>query len=241
MHYQPPPKLCLCFYDVSLVCRQRSRRVCRHAKRLLKYGFDLGPQFSPDSNLPPDDGDSMPASVRRNAPSNVVLNIADLRNSMLETALDNDNASPKSADAAALPRLQPLSPQQQQALFLSDHPQADVLGSYQAFHHSGQASAPDVSSGSRTTQESQAPPHNDDRQHQARFAAAASFADNHTRDAVMANDLTDATTAVGDAEGVDPQQESTVCQYGRNFSAVRGRQSRPGLASVRFAEDLHDP
>lgn len=61
---------------------------CRHAQRLLKYGFVLGPQFNSDSNLPPDDADSVPATMRRNAPSNVILNIADLRNTMNEAAAE---------------------------------------------------------------------------------------------------------------------------------------------------------
>lgn len=70
----------------------------------------------------------MPASVRRTAPSNVILNIADLRNSMLETALSNDDdddadsANPTITAADAL-QLQPLSTEEQQLLSLQDHPQ----------------------------------------------------------------------------------------------------------------------
>lgn len=62
--------------------------ICRHAQRLLKYGFVLGPQANSDSNLPPDEADSVPATFRRNAPSNVILNIADLRNTMNEAAAE---------------------------------------------------------------------------------------------------------------------------------------------------------
>ena len=81
---------------MGLYCNSIAREVClscRHAQRLLKYGFDLGPQFDAATNLPPEDGDSIPASVRRNAPSNIILNIADLRSSMHEAALNSEGES----------------------------------------------------------------------------------------------------------------------------------------------------
>ena len=81
---------------VALYCNPIAKEVClnyRHAQRLLKYGFDLGPQFDAATNLPPEDGDSIPASVRRNAPSNIILNIADLRSSMHEAALNSEGES----------------------------------------------------------------------------------------------------------------------------------------------------
>lgn len=71
--------------------QQNTVPVRRHAQRLLKYGFVLGPQFDSNSNLPPDDADSVPATVRRNAPSNVILNIADLRNTMNEAAAEAED------------------------------------------------------------------------------------------------------------------------------------------------------
>ena len=80
----------------GLYCNPIAKEVClnyRHAQRLLKYGFDLGPQFDAATNLPPEDGDSIPASVRRNAPSNIILNIADLRSSMHEAALNSEGES----------------------------------------------------------------------------------------------------------------------------------------------------
>lgn len=216
----------------------QSCSICRHAKRLLKYGFDLGPQFSPDSNLPPDDGDSIPASVRRTAPSNVVLNIADLRNSMLETALEEEDASPPGGDVNAAPELQSLSPQQQQEqLFLSKVPLGDVLGSSQDGHNSSQALAGGVSGAGRSAQDSQEPPHGDDRQP----PVVASQGESSAQDGATARDWTDSAAVGGSGEDVCSGHHSTVRQYGRGLSAMRRLQPRPGLASVRFAEEPPDP
>lgn len=208
---------------------------CRHAKRLLKYGFDLGPQFSPDSNLPPDDGDSIPASVRRSAPSNVVLNIADLRNSMLETALEEEDAPSPLGHVPAGPELQALSPQEQQALFLSKDTLADVLGSSQGAPSSGQASVDDRLSGGNLAQNSQKPTHSEDGQHWG------GVDDSHgAEEGAMSRDLQDPVVG-GSAQDVGARHYSIVRQSGRNSSAVRRMQSRPGLASVRFAEEPPDP
>ncbi|KAL3143569.1 Potassium/sodium hyperpolarization-activated cyclic nucleotide-gated channel 3 [Trebouxia sp. C0009 RCD-2024] len=207
----------------------------RHAKRLLKYGFDLGPQFSPDSNLPPDDGDSIPASVRRSAPSNVVLNIADLRNSMLETALEEEDAPSPLGHVPAGPELQALSPQEQQALFLSKDTLADVLGSSQGAPSSGQASVDDRLSGGNLAQNSQKPTHSEDGQHWG------GVDDSHgAEEGAMSRDLQDPVVG-GSAQDVGARHYSIVRQSGRNSSAVRRMQSRPGLASVRFAEEPPDP
>ena len=212
---------------------------------MLKYGFDLGPQFSPDSNLPPDDGDSMPATVRRNAPSNVVLNIADLRNSMLDTALNDDDASPygaspndaspKSVDIDAAPDLQPLSPQQQQSRYLVDHPQADGLGSCPGDHVGSQGLAHDVSSDAG--QGLQALSHDDDRNHDQGNTVKPPT-DYSGQDSALTRNPSAAV--VDSDDGVGPQHQRTSQPYGRQLSAMRGSQSRPGLASVRFTEEPDD-
>ena len=192
----------------------------------------------------------MPATLRRNAPSNVVLNIADLRNSMLETALNDDDASPygatpndaspKSSVNDATHDLQPLSQKQQQARYLMDHPQADRLGRCQGDHVNSQGLARDVSSGgSRTAQGLQAPSHDGDR-HLNQGNTVMSPADYSAQESAFACKTSDTAAAVDSVEGTGQQYQKTVQQYGRHLSAMRGSQSRPGLASVKFTEEPDD-
>ena len=201
---------------------------CRHAKRLLKYGFDLGPQFSADTNLPPDDGDSMPASVRHNAPSDVILSIADLRNSMHEAALIEDDQEGEresilNSSADALHNdLQLLSPEELQALsslrpgMFTEGPPGEDL---------------DAAVLDQDTDDESQRSTGDGTQHDAQKGAESSL------------------TPVGSADANAPaasqiQQPGTEVQatagrqsFDRNMSAMRGSRSfRPQLSSVRFAE-----
>ena len=222
----------------------------RHAKRLLKYGFDLGPQLSPDSNLPPDDGDSMPVTVRRNAPSNVVLNIADLRNSMLDTALNDGDASPygasptdaspKPVEVDAMPDLQPFSPQQQQSRYLADHPQADGLGGCQGEPVGSQGLAHDVSNDAgQGLQGLQALSHDEGRYHDQGNTVTPPT-DYSAQDSALPRNPSGSAAVVDSVEGAGPQHQRTSQPYARQLSAMRGSQSRPGLASVRFTEEPDD-
>ena len=192
----------------------------------------------------------MPATVRRNAPSNVVLNIADLRSSMLETALNDDDAtpnggspsdaSPNSVDVDAVPHLQPHSPQQQQSRCLLDHQQADGLGNRQGDQVDSQGLACDVSSGgSRTAQGLQAPSQVGDR-HLDQGNSAICPTDYSAQDSASAKNPSASAAVVDSVTGIGPQHQRTHQQYGRQISAMRGSQSRPGLASVRFTEEPDD-
>ena len=191
----------------------------------------------------------MPATVRRNAPSNVVLNIADLRSSMLETALNDgdaspnggspSDASPKSVDVDAVPDLQPLSAQQQQSRYLLDHQQADGLGNRQGDQVDNQGLACDMSSGgSRTAQGMQAPSQVGDR-HLDQGNSVMCPTDYSAQDSALAKNPS-AAAVVDSVTGLGPEHQRTHQQYGRHFSAMRGSQSRPGLASVRFSEEPDD-
>ena len=168
----------------------------------------------------------------------MVLNIADLRNSMLETALEEEDPSSPPGDALAVPELQSLSPHQQQALFLSRDALPDVVGSSQGGHHSSQALAGDRLSGSQLAQGSGGPTHSEDRQHWG--GVDVPHGNNSTQDGPMSREFTDAVVG-GSAEDVGSPHHSTVRQYGRSSSAMRRMHSRPGLASVRFAEEPPDP
>ena len=239
----------------------------RHAQRLLKYGFDLGPQCSPDSNLPPDDGDSMPASVRRTAPSNVVLNIADLRNSMLETVLSNndgDDDSPKSTITAAdALQLQPLSTEQQQLFSFSDQSHTGSQEGGEGMHVSSQASQDsrqtmqDSSQDKRNQYQVLAKQNIDSiaqdipgsncaveaGQSQQQTGAAESLSDPLGQGEATAGPSgrqADSTAAFGDHADVHAGHQDQLPQYGRSISAMRGSRLRPPLASVRFAEEPDD-
>ena len=219
---------------MSHACCQESQNACgacRHAQRLLKYGFDLGPQFSPDSNLPPDETDSMPASVRRNAPSNVILNIADLRNSMLENALEPDDDTPHTVDATA----QPLSIAQQQSLVSPDTGPPAVqlhqdLHDNPTQHNPSEQSADDSQGVHAYGPGSQA--HNE--------GSADHLTLQQQPSSSAAGIQTEPAAVVNEAADEDTQYESTVRQYGRSLSAMRGSRSRPRLASVRFAAEPDD-
>lgn len=157
---------------------------------------------------------------------------------MLETALDGSDASPMADHSGQAPDLQPLSPREQQPLYLSEHPQSQGLESCQGNHLQGLAG--DASSGDSMAMDLQLPSRYGDRhQHQGNIVAS-SFADDSGEDRAMARNLSASAAVVENVEGIGPQDQRTIHPYGRSLSAMRGRQSRPGLASVRFAEDPHD-
>lgn len=158
---------------------------------------------------------------------------------MLETALDDSDASPIAGCVGEAPDLQPLSPREQRSLYLSEHPQGHCLESSQGGHQGSQGLAGDALSGSSMALDLQLPCQYGDR-HQHQGSSVASLADDSGEDRAMSRNLSTAAAVVENVEGVGLQDERTLRQYGRSLSAMRGRQSRPGLASVRFAEDPHD-
>lgn len=157
---------------------------------------------------------------------------------MLETALDDSDASPMAGHVEEAPDLQPLSPREQRSLYLSEHPQSHCLESCQGDHQGSQGLAGDVSSGSSPALDLQLLTQHAAR-HQHQCNIVASLADDSGEDRAMAGNLSSSAPVVENVEGIAPQDGITH-PFGRNFSAMRGRHSRPGLASVRFAEDPHD-
>ena len=208
---------------------------CRHAQRLLKYGFDLGPQFSTDTNLPPDEGDSVPATVRRNAPSNVILNIADLRSSMHEAALGNDDDADLDGlagddqtagiegDTYATQRLHQLSPEEQQHMPPPERPQSPGDPSSDKYHQGGMG---DLQATSWSTGCSQVGPNG---------MQSTPDADLHNLNAPQ-----DAYVASLQPHADAQQPGGNAEQSTRGLSALRGTRSRPQLASVHFAEESNE-
>ena len=222
--------------------------ICRHAQRLLKYGFVLGPQFNSDSNLPPDEADSVPATIRRNAPSNVILNIADLRNTMNEAAAEEQeegdsqdgNLQPLDADTAM--HLQHDQLDSSNAGYSQHHPddlhtQQGVIQSEGLVHpgHTQQQSihgtATDLGMGTS--------------QHVGQFMSDQAQSQQMSTDADAVNpgeqrplDNTHPRQnydALATPTKTELQQLSE--RLARQRSAVRGSRPRLQLASVRFAED----
>jgi len=215
---------------------------CRHAQRLLKYGFDLGPQFSADTNLPPDDGDSVPATVRRNAPSNVVLNIADLRSSMHEAALNADDGNDEeegdlTAGVKAVLESQQISLEGQQLMspLENDHSTSHQSTSHQnasADNHS-QDSYRSNQSGTGSRQGTSDTSHGSYNQSQhglsSNQSASTAVLDDLSRNEPVANQQPAYANVQQDAQAAR--------HFDRNMSAMRGSRSRPQLSSVRFAEE----
>lgn len=171
---------------------------------------------------------------------------------MLETAqndADDDaspfgasssDATPHTVDAETVPDLQPLSSQQQQSRYLSDHPQAEALKSLQGDHADSRGLACDVASGGSWSAQGWQPLSHDEDRHHDQDNSVASPADDSAQDTALARNPSESAAAVDGVEGTGPQYQRTIQQYGRHLSAMRGSQSRPGLASVRFTEEPDD-
>ena len=171
---------------------------------------------------------------------------------MLETALngDDDDASPLRAstsdatphtyDDETAPDLQPLSSQQQQSRYLSDHPQAEGVRGHQGDHANSQGLAGDVASGGSWTAQGLQPLSHDEDRHHDQDSTVSFPTHDSAQDSALARKPSDSAAAVDSIEGTGPQYQRTIQQYGRHLSAMRGSQSRPGLASVRFTEEPDD-
>lgn len=231
--------------------------VCRHAHRLLKYGFVLGPQFNSDSNLPPDEADSVPATIRRNAPSNVILNIADLRNTMNEAAAEEQDEG-DSQDG----NLQPLNVdtaihlQQSSQVAGESHEGHDSFDARYSQHH------PDGLHVQHGNIQSEGLVHPDHSQQQITHGYASEAGMNmspHTGPFMSKQSQSQQMNTDADAVNHGEQRPQDNTYSGQNYdalatptenelrqlserlarqrSAVRGSRPKLQLASVRFAED----